>query len=148
MKTCKVYGCKLHSYLMSALDRVSGQHHISIVFSWIKSSQYSVRRGLIGPQSRKMLEAVEKRRFISPSWESHPLFLGCPARGLARMPTDLSWLPIYCNVDSQSHARPDRDMPVAAQPLGCDVTQQEGEMRSVTGCYATLDKQVSRRARQ
>jgi hypothetical protein len=38
----------------------------------------------------------------------------------------------YCNVDGQSHARPDRDMPVAAQPLGCDVTQQEGEVRSVT----------------
>jgi hypothetical protein len=33
----------------------------------------------------------------------------------------------YCNVDGQSHARPDRDMPVAAQPLGCDVTQQEGQ---------------------
>jgi hypothetical protein len=30
-------------------------------------------------------------------------------------------------VDGQSHARPDRDIPVAAQPLGCDVTQQEGE---------------------
>jgi hypothetical protein len=47
----------------------------------------------------------------------------------------------YCNVDGQSHARPDRDMPVATQPLGCDVTQQEREVRSVTGCYATLYKQ-------
>jgi hypothetical protein len=54
----------------------------------------------------------------------------------------------YCNVDGQSHARPDRDMPVATQPLGCDVTQQESEVGSVTGCYATLDKQVSLRARQ
>jgi hypothetical protein len=32
-------------------------------------------------------------------------------------------------------------MPVAAQPLGCDVTQQEGEVRSVSGCYATFYKQ-------
>jgi hypothetical protein len=45
----------------------------------------------------------------------------------------------YCNVDGHSHARPDRDMPVSTQPLGCDVTQQESEVRSVTGCYATLD---------
>jgi hypothetical protein len=51
---------------------------------------------------------------------------------------------LYCNVDGQSGvftgSSPD--------PLGCDVTQQESEVRSVTGCYATLDKQVSLRARQ
>jgi hypothetical protein len=40
-------------------------------------------------------------------------------------------------MDGQSHARPDRDMPFATQPLGCDVTQQDREVRSVTGCYAT-----------
>jgi hypothetical protein len=46
-------------------------------------------------------------------------------------------------MDGQRHARPDRDMPVATQPLGCDITQQESEVRSVTGCYATLDKRRS-----
>jgi hypothetical protein len=49
-------------------------------------------------------------------------------------------------MDGQSHARPDRDMPFATQPLGCDVMQQDREVRSVTGCYAMLDKQVSLRA--
>jgi hypothetical protein len=53
-------------------------------------------------------------------------------------------------VSSPCRAEPTRPKPRQAGPrharcytaaLGCDVTQQESEVRSVTGCYATLDKQ-------
>jgi hypothetical protein len=53
-------------------------------------------------------------------------------------------------VSSPCRAEPTRPEPCQAGPrrarcytavLGYDVTQQESEVRSVTGCYATLDKQ-------
>jgi hypothetical protein len=60
-------------------------------------------------------------------------------------------------VSSPCRAEPTRPEPRQAGPrhaccqtatLGCDVTQQGSEVLNVTGCYATLDKQVSLRARQ
>jgi hypothetical protein len=36
---------------------------------------------------------------------------------------------------------PDRAARCYTAALGCDVTQQGSEVRNVTGCYATLDKQ-------
>jgi hypothetical protein len=95
MKTCKVYGCKLHAYLMSPLDR--GEWSASYFDCFILDKELPVlsSRGLSGLQICETLEAVKKRRFLSPSWGSHPLFLGCPARNLVSMPTELFRLHIY-----------------------------------------------------